>query len=67
MAEAQIELRECEMRVEQLTQLAEYAEHSSWRCVYRSRYGECVCGLDDLMVKLGFPVVPVQDPERKEL
>lgn len=42
--------------------LAEYASHSAWRCEYRTRYKKCVCGLDDLMARIGLPAVPVADP-----
>jgi hypothetical protein len=43
--------------------LTEYAEHTAWRCHYRSRYGQCLCGLDDTMRALGLEPVPVHDPE----
>lgn len=43
--------------------LTNYADHQSWRCSYRSRYGACCCGLDETMEKLGLPPVPVEDPE----
>ena len=45
--------------------LLDYAQHAAWRCEYRSRYGSCQCGLDDLMTSLGLPVVPVNDPEAR--
>lgn len=43
----------------------EYANHTSWRCQYRSRYGSCLCGLDDLMVSFGLATVPPDDPEAR--
>lgn len=43
--------------------LEEYAEHISWRCQYRSRYGKCLCGLDETMASLGLPPVAVNDIE----
>lgn len=48
--------------------LADYADHQSWRCNYRSRYGKCMCGLDELLASYGLPAVPPNDPEaeRKE-
>lgn len=48
-----------------LREMAEYAAHTSWRCEYRTRYGECHCGLDDLCDKLGIDRVPPNDPEAK--
>jgi hypothetical protein len=54
-----------EARIEQLELLGEYAAHASWRCDYRSRYGECRCGLDELTDRLGLPRVEPHDPEAK--
>ena len=45
--------------------LREYAQHAAWRCEYRSRYGACLCGLDDFMVGIGLEPVPVDDPEAR--
>ncbi len=44
----------------------EYSAHQSWRCQYRSRYGKCVCGLDDFVAAYGLEPVPVDDPEAKK-
>ena len=41
----------------------EYAEHGQWRCQYRTRYGRCLCGLDDLLADLGLPPAAFHDPE----
>lgn len=46
--------------------LTEYADHISWRCSYRTRYGKCVCGLDEKMAEFGMPPVLVHDPEASE-
>lgn len=57
-------IKELQEEIFELRQAFEdYADHQSWRCVYRDRYGECQCGLDDLCKKLGLPIVEVQDPE----
>lgn len=48
-----------------LDALRDYAQHASWRCEYRSRYGKCICGLDDAMERFGLPPVGVIDPEAK--
>ena len=33
---------------------AEYLEHQTWRCCYTTRYpGQCLCGLDAVLDKLG--------------
>lgn len=53
-------------RDEALAALPEYASHQSWRCEYRTRYGECYCGLDDVMDALGMDRVPPDDPESPE-
>lgn len=50
-------------RDELLEAFRDYASHQSWRCDYRTRYGECMCGLDDLCDKLGIDRVPPNDPE----
>ena len=49
------------IRLESL--IREYAQHTAWRCEYRSRYGRCACGLDYELEKLGLPPIPVHDPE----
>ena len=41
----------------------EYASHQAWRCDYRTRYGKCMCGLDDLCDELGIERIPPNDPE----
>jgi len=48
-----------------LVDLALYAQHLSWRCNYRTRYGRCTCGLDGLCDELGIDRVPPDDPEAK--
>jgi hypothetical protein len=55
---------ELSVRLAQLREaFIEYADHQSWRCHYRSRYGVCCCGLDELTARLGLPTVEVHDPE----
>jgi hypothetical protein len=51
---------------EPLNELVEFLAHQSWRCQYRTRYGVCQCGLDDLTDRLGLPRVAVDDPESPE-
>lgn len=51
---------------EPLSELVAYLAHQSWRCQYRTRYGACQCGLDDLTDRLGLPRVTVDDPESRE-
>lgn len=43
----------------------EYVEHGSWRCQYRTRYGSCMCGLDERLAALGLPPCGYDDPEAK--
>lgn len=49
--------------LDSLVAITEYAAHASWRCEYRTRYGECHCGLDELCDRLGIDRVPPNDPE----
>lgn len=46
--------------------LVDYIAHQSWRCDYRTRYGECCCGLDEITAALGIDPVPPDDPESPE-
>lgn len=46
-----------------LLDLCEYAQHDAWRCHYRTRYGRCVCGLDELCDQVGLERRPPNDPE----
>ena len=59
-------LAERDERIRRLEEaLTEYADHQAWRCKYRQRYKECQCGLDETLATLGFPPIPVHDPEAK--
>ena len=58
------ELKAAQAQVEQLRKgFNEFADHQAWRCRYRSRYGKCLCGLDDFTEAHGLDTVTVDDPE----